>query len=82
MKFKWLTVPWSNETKSVKTVQLWEVRWDSKHGYEGVPDSRPEMEAFTSEAEAKEFRDSLQYAYRLLRYTTGTRVSMNKGASV
>lgn len=42
LSFKWLTVPETNATKQVEAVQLWEVRWKSRHG-EYYSDTRPEI---------------------------------------
>jgi hypothetical protein len=75
--FKWLTVPTSNETKEVNAVQLWEVRWHSRHG-EYHSDTRPEVEAFITKELAEEFATSLRNAYKLLRHTNGTGVSMKE----
>lgn len=64
---KLLTVPFSNETKQVEAVQLWEVRWTSRHGRYHT-DTRPEIEAFPTRQTAEEFRDALLNAYKLLRH--------------
>lgn len=75
--FKWLTVPQSNETKQVEAVQLWEVRWESRHG-PATWETRPELETFTSESSAQEFAQALRNAYRLIRHTSGAHVSITK----
>lgn len=77
MWFKDLLVPRSNELKTVKAVQLWEVRWMSRHG-EYYMDVRPEMEAFSSEQEAVDFKVSLEQAFKLVRMTSKTRISITK----
>jgi glutamate dehydrogenase/leucine dehydrogenase len=80
MAFKWLTVPWSNETKQIQVMQTWEVRWQSRNGeYSG--NVKPEAEVFTSEEEAVEFANSLKKAFRLIRHTSGTSVSISKSRS-
>jgi len=79
MKFWWkkTTVPVSNETKEIETVQLWVVSWWARYGeYSGNVDKQ--FEAFTSEKAANEFADSLKAAYKLLRHTSGTRVVVEK----
>jgi uncharacterized protein YeaC (DUF1315 family) len=81
MIFKFLTVPWTNKTKKVQAVQLWEVRWESRYGEMGS-DTRPEMEAFSSEEEARKFKSSLENAFRILRHTSGTRVTLEKGKEI
>lgn len=81
MWFKKLTAPKTNETKQIDAVQMWEVRWRSRQGeYSG--DTRPELEAFTSEEDAKAFAESLKAAFRLIRSTNGTRVELQKAKSV
>lgn len=86
MDFKWLKVPSSNEMKDVKVVQMWEVRWWSRHGQDlGSPPqyttASPQLECFTSEAEAVDFKKSLEQAFKLLRYSgTGRDVSVTKSA--
>ena len=68
MLWKWLTVPFTNETKQEKVIQLWEVRWQSRYG-EFSEDTRPEIEAFTSEEEARAFAISGRDA-NVTRFTT------------
>jgi hypothetical protein len=80
MWFKKLTTPKTNETKQTDAVQMWEVRWRSRHG-EYSSDTRPELEAFTSEADAEAFAESLKAAYRLTRNTSGNRVELRKAAT-
>jgi hypothetical protein len=66
---KWLTVPESNATKQVEAIQLWEVRWTSRYG-EYSSSTQPEMEAFPTEAEAREFAQALINAFKLVRNTS------------
>lgn len=74
---KLLTVPQTNETTQIEVVQLWTVRWVSRNGpYSG--DLRQEVEAFTSEADATAFKQSLENAFQLLRHTSGTTVIIIK----
>ena len=77
--FKWFTIPSSNETKQVEAVQLWEVRWQSRYG-ENSWCVQPEMECFTSEELAKEFVASLESAFKLVRHTSGTKVTIRRAA--
>ena len=73
MWFKNLITPKTNETKNTIAVKLWKVRWQSRYGsFNG--DTQPEMEAFTSEEDAKEFAKSLEAAFRLIRHTSGNKV--------
>jgi hypothetical protein len=80
MNLKWLTVPWSNRTKRVETVQLYEVRWMARYD-EYFGNTRPEVEGFLSEAAAEEFARSLRNAFKLIRHSSGTRVEIIKGRS-
>ena len=80
MDLKWLLVPFSNRTKKVQAVQLWEVRLTSRQT-EYSHDARPEMEAFTSESEANEFAAALENAVRLLRHGVKHSIKIEKGKS-
>lgn len=76
---KKLTVPWTNETKQIDAVQMWEVRWQSDHGhYDFSRDNVPEIEAFTSEEAAENFATSLRQAFALVRDTNTIDVSVRK----
>lgn len=81
---KWFTkkieVPTSNSTELVDAVQLWEVRWRSRHG-DYYADTQQEMEAFPSEVEAQRFAIALKNAFKLLRHTSGCHVSVKKAES-
>ena len=78
LTFKWLTAPFTNQTREVEAVQMWNVRWQSRNGkYSG--DVQPELEAFPTEAQAQEFATTLRNAFALLRHTSGTRVSVSRG---
>ncbi len=81
MWFKKLTVPATNETKQVDAVQMWEVRWRSRNG-QYYTDTKDELECFPSEAQAKYFAAALKAAFKLIRHTSGTSVSVKKGASL
>lgn len=72
-----LLVPETNTTKEVEAVQLWEVEWRGRVGpYHS--DLRREIEVFTSEEDATHFRDALTAAFKLLRHTSDTQVTMRK----
>lgn len=75
---KKITVPISNETKEVDAIQLWEVRWTSRHGQYNS-DVSPEMEAFPSKDEAEEFALALRNAFKLIKHTSGNQVIVKKG---
>lgn len=74
---KKLTVPFTNATRETDAVQLWEVRWTSRYG-EYHYCTKPEMEAFTSPEAADEFAESLRNAFKLIRHTDGTKVTVRK----
>ena len=77
MWFKKKEVPESTATKMIDIPQLWEVRWRSRNGeYSG--DTRPEMEAFLSLEEAESFKTALVNAFKLIKHTSGTRVTLDK----
>lgn len=77
LSWKSLTVPADNTTKDIQVVQLWYVRWRSRYG-DFSNDTRPEVEAFTSEEEAKAFALSLRNAFSLIKHTAGTNVTVTK----
>ena len=65
---KLLTVPFENGTRQIEVVQLWEVRWMSRHGeYSG--DVAPQIETFTTREAADNFATSLRNAFKLIRHT-------------
>lgn len=74
---KKITVPESNETKIADTIQLWYVSWYARHGAY-YADTRREVEAFPTEAEANTFATSLRNAFRLIKHTSGTEVTVER----
>lgn len=78
MIFKKIKVP-SNLLKiDLIAIEMWEVRWDSRNGrYSG--DEIQEIETFTSKEDATIFKESLEDAFKLLRYSGGiTNVKISK----
>lgn len=74
--FRKITVPFSNETKEIDVPQTWVVRWQGRVG-PYYSDLIPECEVFISEKEALDFRESLEQAMKLLRYSgPGTKVTI------
>ena len=69
--FKKIKIPFTNETKFIDSVQLWYVEWYSRYGSFNA-EIQKEIEAFTSEEAAKQFKESLDLAYKLLRHSSGT----------
>lgn len=74
---KKLTVPENIFVKDVDAVQLWEVRWRSRHG-EFSSDTRTEVEAFPTEDEANAFAAALRNAFALIRHTSNDYVSVKR----
>lgn len=70
-------VPATNETKTVDGVQVWTVRWLSRYG-EFSGNVREEVAAFVNEQEAKDFKESIENAFKLLRHTSGTTVILTR----
>ncbi len=59
---------------------MWEVRWTSRHGkYHG--DVREELECFVSQELADGFAESLRAAFRLIRHSSETKVTVEKASS-
>jgi len=79
LSFKKLFVHETNSTKEINAVQLWEVRWKSRYN-EFFSGTQPEVEIFTDEQTARDFKQALEQAFRLLRHTSGTRVTLKKAA--
>lgn len=78
MIFKKVKVPNKFSTIDLIAIEMWEVRWDSREGkYSG--DEKNEIETFTSKEDAQIFKDALDDAFKLLRYTNDiTNVIMRK----
>ena len=79
MKLFWKKkeLPVTNDTKEVDVVQLWHVRWRSRHG-QFSSDTREELEGFPSLELANEFADSLKAAFKLLKHTSDTAITVEK----
>jgi len=75
---KIIEVPENNEIKEIETVQLWIVRWVARQGPYIFSDPVEQLEAFSSEEEALKFKESLENAFKLLRYTVSTKVIIEK----
>jgi hypothetical protein len=74
---KKVTAPQSSAVKTVDAVQLWTVRWLSRYN-EYAGSVREEVEAFTSEQDARDFKLALENAFKLLKHTSGTTVTITK----
>ena len=73
---KWLSAP-SGEQVKLAAVELWYVRWYSRHG-EWSHSVEPEVEAFTSYEDAKHFKQELEAAFELIRHSHGNWVDIEK----
>lgn len=76
MKFKNIFVP-NDKKVSLIAYESWTVRWFSRYG-EFSSSIKEECEVFTSEEEAEFFKNSLEEAFKLIRHTSHTKVTINK----
>jgi hypothetical protein len=75
--FRKKVVPAANDTKEVLVYEMWEVRWDSRYGSLSY-DTQHEVEVFPSEQDARDFAVALKNAFKLIKHTSGTDVSLRK----
>ena len=62
---------------SVDVIETWEVRWDSRWGeYSG--NIKPEIRVFPSKEGATAFGKALKDAFKLIKHTSGNRVTIGK----
>ena len=71
---KILTIP-SSSTEKVEAVRSWKVQWISRHGSFSSETSQ-ETEVFTNKEVAEKFAQSLKDAFKFLRHTSGTMVTV------
>jgi hypothetical protein len=74
--FKKVVAP-SGEQKKLTALESWTVSWTSRYG-SFDSDTEKEFEVFTSEKDAKHFKEQLEAAYRLLKHTSQTEVTIKK----
>lgn len=55
----------------------WIVRWTSRHG-EYSSDTRPQAEIFPLKEDAEAFKQALEAAFKLIRHTSGNRVTIEE----
>lgn len=72
-----LTVP-TGETKTIVAIKSWSVRWISKQGTYPFERKTEETEVFVSEETANTFAQSLRNAFKLLRYSADTKISITE----
>ena len=58
-------------------IELWEVRWESRRG-RFCDNVQREVEAFTTEEDAKLFKAAIEEAHKLLRNTNDIHVTIAK----
>ncbi len=69
----------TNETKVVDAAKSWTVTWYSKNG-EYSTNKEQENAVFLSIDDAEGFKKSLESAFKLLRYTYGTNVTIKENS--
>jgi hypothetical protein len=74
--FKWTTIR-NGETVDVKAHRTWTVRWTSRHG-QYSSDTRPEVEVFTTLEDAERFATELAAAFKMVRHTWGTYITVTE----
>jgi hypothetical protein len=65
------------QLESVDVLVCWEVRWESRHG-EWSHNVKPEIRAFPTEDGARAFANALNAAFKLIKHTSGTKVTVTK----
>jgi hypothetical protein len=68
MIFKKIKVPNKFCEIDLIAIEMWEVRWDSRHG-KYFDDNKEEVETFTCKEDAQIFKEALEAAFKLLRYS-------------
>ena len=76
MIFKKLFAP-TGENKELTTIQTWSVRWYSRYGAYST-DTRKECEVFISKEDAEHFAGQLKAAFKLIKHTSGTYITIEK----
>ena len=75
--YKKISKPINSDTKEVDAVQLWIVQWISRHGsFHGQIEKQ--FQAFTSEELANSYANDLRKAFKFIRHTSETEVSVIK----
>lgn len=77
--WKWLTVPKPGEITQIRAIELWEVRWYSRHG-EYSHSTSPQVEMFTSKEDADNFATALRNAFILVKNTSENNVVVKKAS--
>ena len=77
MKFLKNILVSNDEKEELKTYESWFVKWESRNG-EFRGDVEPEATLFTSKEEAEKFAKQLREAFKLIRHTSGTNVTITE----
>jgi len=67
----------SSKKQKVTAEDSWRVEWYSRDG-KHFTDVHQEAEFFLVEQEAKDFKEALEDAFKLIRHTSGTQVTLTK----
>jgi len=65
------------QQQSVEIFECWEVRWQSRHGAFSH-DTVPEIRVFPKRKDAEDFKAALEDAFKLIKHTSGNRVTVTK----
>ncbi len=71
--FRSLFIRYKTPKELTTTQEVWTVSWISRTG-EFSGNTSKECEAFTDKNEALEFKEALEYAFKLIRHTSQTKV--------
>ena len=69
-----------SEDTTIEGVQLWLVRWTSRYD-SWHADTQKEVEAFASKETANRFATDLRNAFKLIRHTSRTTVTVEKSGT-
>ena len=67
----------TGQTIKVDVYEIWMVRWRSRSGLYHS-DTKDTAEAFTNEQDARKFEKALKDAFKLIRHTSGTNITVEK----
>lgn len=74
--FKKIEVP-NGDKETLTAYETWFVRWRSRHG-EFSNDTKDECEVFLTKEDAEKFATRLKEAFKLIKHTSGTNVTVSK----
>lgn len=77
MNFRTIFTPKSNDIIAIQVLESWNVKWQSRLG-KNSDNVQDECEFFLDEEVANAFAVSLRNAFNLLKFTYGTKVTVEK----